>query len=332
MSQVSNYYDSVRRELLTGPLCAQLEISGKCQSRCVACMIHTTQGMKYHPTYEQVIHMIDTLAESGVRAIRLTGGEPVMAERFPDIVQHMRDLKIYTSMTTTLLTKKKDVIEALLNVQKFKLSLPCVGDEYHNYFCIPDKNFDTVKANMDFLREHKRKFSVNYTIFDKNYGLKSIMKFINFINPYKPNYVTFFPALEYDHKDSKAVVSNFKACRSFCEFKSNIDTIEKHFKRRKERAKIVCHINKFHWHVKRNGDAYPCCMTGGEIGNDLDPQFLMGNLFEQSATEIYVGKFDMFKGKNLAKAGICANCTQRYLMLNEEFDKFCFDDTHFSEL
>ncbi len=330
MTQVSNYYDTVNRGLLKGPLCIQMEISGRCVAKCVTCEVRN-QGIEHHPSFGELRSAIINLKEAGLRAIRLTGGEPLMADNFPGIVELCKQLGIYVSMTTTLLTKKKENREALLNVDKFKVSLSAVGEEYHKFFGIDSKNFNIVRNNIDYLRENKRKFSINYTLFEGNCTEESLMNFINFINDYKPNYVTFFPALEREHFNYLDMLANLGKCSKYCRFKSNIDTVSKHFARRKPRTRIICYINKFHWHIKRNGDVYPCCMTGGEVGQHLSDRFVLGNIFKQDAEDIYRDSFDIFKGKNLAKNEICKSCTQRYLMLNEEFDAF-INGNRFNEL
>lgn len=321
MSQVTNYFDSVKRKLLNAPLCVQFEISGRCVAKCVTCGVRN-QKMNCHPKFSNIIKAIRSLSKNGVKAIRFTGGEPLLADRFPEIIDECKRLGIYVSITTTLLTTNQDKLNALLKVNKFKVSLSAVEDEYSNFFGIDNKFFRAVRKNMRWLNNNKKKFSINYTIFDKNYSVTSIKKFINFIKDYKVNYVTFFPALEYSHKKAEKIVKNFKKCSKLTTFKSNIDTIEKHFERRKDRKTIICHINKFHWHIKRNGDVYPCCMTGGEIGQKLNKMFLLGNIFKEDVKKIYKREYDIFKDKNLAKNDICKSCTQRYLMLNNDYEGF----------
>jgi len=324
MSSIYNYFDTVKRKLLKCPLTIQLEISNSCVAKCVTCK-YRDQKITSEKTSEDIIKIINDMAKKGLRAIRLTGGEPIIAPGFPEIVNCCIDNKLKTSITTTLLTEKISHISLLKNMN-VKLSLSCVEDEYKNFFQIDNNWFKLVKRNLDILRNLKKRFSVNYTIFDKNYSVSSIEKFVNFINPYHPNYVTFFPALNYKEvpeKIQKEIVENFKKLSSIMKFKSNARTIEKHFIRRKERKNIVCHINKFHAHIKRNGDVYPCCMSGGEIGQELLDMFKMGNIFEEDIQTIYERNYDMFKGKNLANNPICKECTQRYLMINYDYEMFC---------
>ena len=326
----NNYFSAVRDNLLEGPLCVQLEISGKCIAKCVTCSNKEYTGLK-HPTLEENKEIIKKLKDSGVKAIRLTGGEPILADQFDKVVAYCKKQKIKASITTTLLTKNEDYMTALLDVSPIKVSLSTVGDEYHKFFGIPDKNFNVVKKNLDFLKENKKRFSVNYTIFEDNYSIESLTNFIEFMNDYKPSYVTFFPALMFDHPEAKEIVRNLKEVSSLCNFRSNILTVGKHFARRKPKENLVCHINKFHAHIKNNGDVYPCCMTGGEVGQNLNKKLLLGNLHNQSMKNIYKKKFDIFEGVNMTKFDECKECTQRYTMLNQEFDSF-INDEKFREL
>ena len=105
-------------------------------------------------------------------------------------------------------------------------------------------------------------------------------------------------------------------------FRNNANTIEKHFIRRKPRKQILCHINKFHAHIKRNGDVYPCCMSGGEVGQSLQDYFKLGNIFKEDIKDIYCRNYDKFKGINLADNSICKECTMRYFLINSEYENF----------
>jgi radical SAM protein with 4Fe4S-binding SPASM domain len=324
MGCVEYLFDSVKNKLIHAPFSVQFEISGKCVAKCVTCKI-TQQGLEHHPTIEEITKVICDLSKYGTKSIRLTGGEPLLANRFDAIVRECLKNGITPSVTTTLLTKNEEHLKALLKCSRIKVSLPTVNERFKDFFCIDNSNFETVKNNLEFLRKNKKRFSVNYTIFDKNYSLDSIQEFIAFINHYSPFYVTFFPALNFEHTKCEEIVKNFLACSNLTKFKSNIKTIKKHFERRKPRKTVICHITKFHAHIKRNGDVYPCCMTGGEVGQELLKEFKLGNLFNESISEIYARSFSIFDDKNLANNEICKNCTQRYLDLNNKYKDFISD-------
>lgn len=49
---------------------------------------------------------------------------------------------------------------------------------------------------------------------------------------------------------------------------------------------VRCWASKLGFHIKPNGDVYPCCLIGGEA-IEVQKEFLMGNIFEQKLIDIY---------------------------------------------
>jgi len=49
---------------------------------------------------------------------------------------------------------------------------------------------------------------------------------------------------------------------------------------------VHCWASKLGFHIKPNGDVYPCCLIGGEA-IEVQKEFLMGNIFEQDLIDIY---------------------------------------------
>jgi radical SAM protein with 4Fe4S-binding SPASM domain len=322
--RIEYHFSEVERGLRKGPLSIQFEISDKCTARCITCKIREQDtGKKYVPSEDDYEQVIRTFRFAGVSHVRLTGGEPLLSKHFPFIVNHLVENKITASITTTLLTKDKENLSALLNLNSIiKVSCSAVGENFNSFYQIDNKYFDLMTENMKFLRNNKRRFSVNYTVFKDNYQKSAIRDFVDFINQFSPHYVTFFPAIGNDvERFEEKVVSNIASIKHLMKFKSNVSTIAKHFERRKIKTK-VCHANKFTAHIKYNGDMYPCCMTGGEVGQKLFSNFLMGNIFHEDIRKIYRNKYEMFEDRKILNNPVCDDCTERYMITNLEYDSF----------
>jgi len=73
------------------PYSAQIMVTLKCNAKCPFCSIdslpkpYTDKEM----TTEQIKYLIDQLAELGVNALSLTGGEPTLRKDLPELVHHM---------------------------------------------------------------------------------------------------------------------------------------------------------------------------------------------------------------------------------------------------
>lgn len=49
---------------------------------------------------------------------------------------------------------------------------------------------------------------------------------------------------------------------------------------------VHCWASKIGFHIKPNGDVYPCCLVGGEAV-EVQKEFLMGNIFTEELSDIY---------------------------------------------
>ncbi len=49
---------------------------------------------------------------------------------------------------------------------------------------------------------------------------------------------------------------------------------------------VHCWASRLGFHIKPNGDIYPCCLVGGEA-IEIQKEFLMGNIFKEKLIDIY---------------------------------------------
>ncbi|MFX1395192.1 MAG: radical SAM protein, partial [Promethearchaeota archaeon] len=95
--RVGNWIRSARNFLLNNfternvPYSAQIEVNLKCYANCPFCAISTLPDsyVNNEMTTEQIKFLIDQLAEIGVNALSLTGGEPTLRKDLPELVYHM---------------------------------------------------------------------------------------------------------------------------------------------------------------------------------------------------------------------------------------------------
>lgn len=131
-----------RREL-------QWSITGACNFSCRHCFMSAPHAKHGVPTREELLDVVDQLAECGVLSVGITGGEPLMRDDFLDIVdalvQHGIHVKtIYTNgwlVDAALL----DALEARGVRPSFQLSYDGVG--YHDWLRgVPGAEERTVEA------------------------------------------------------------------------------------------------------------------------------------------------------------------------------------------
>lgn len=75
---------------------------------------------------------------------------------------------------------------------------------------------------------------------------------------------------------------------------------------------VHCWASKLGFHIKPNGDVYPCCLVGGEA-IEIQKEFKMGNIFEQDLKDIY----NSYQPTRYAMKPICRTiCQFKQLQIN----------------
>ena len=64
----------------------QWSITGKCNYRCRHCFMSAPHAAEGEPTFEQLMKMLDGFVECGIKAVSLTGGEPLIRRDFWQVV------------------------------------------------------------------------------------------------------------------------------------------------------------------------------------------------------------------------------------------------------
>ncbi|MFX1259117.1 MAG: radical SAM protein [Promethearchaeota archaeon] len=68
-----------------------MEVTLRCNGKCPFCAIHSLPKnyIENEMTTEQIIFLIDQLAEFGINTLSLTGGEPTLRKDLPELIYHM---------------------------------------------------------------------------------------------------------------------------------------------------------------------------------------------------------------------------------------------------
>jgi organic radical activating enzyme len=114
------------------PLSINLDITSACNYRCDFCVDKKIINKKEQFQYTEVKHVIDNLAERGLRSVILIGGgEPVLHPHFCDIVRHIKQRNLQLGIVTNGSKAEKIVSIANLLEKKdwVRLSLDAASDD-----------------------------------------------------------------------------------------------------------------------------------------------------------------------------------------------------------
>ena len=80
---------------------AHWSITGRCNFRCKHCLVSAPHTKFGHPTTEQLLSLVDQMAECGIASVSITGGEPLIREDFWQIIDAVSDHGINLSVIFT---------------------------------------------------------------------------------------------------------------------------------------------------------------------------------------------------------------------------------------
>lgn len=284
---------------------AYIEVGNKCFCRCEMCDIYKKPHKKLN--FSKFCDRVSKLKDFNFNKIRLAGNEPLTHPDIINMIDFLTKDNMVIDITTTLLTPDVRVLESISSIEKLRLSLFAVYDDYKKFYNV-DK-FDLFCKNLEILRRSRSKTIIfNYTFTDGNYteeSAKDLKKFVSTLSGL--DYIfNFFPSINYVSEISTEEKSKIK------KFLSNISSINFNFYGFELRKMTKCTVHSKRLYVKIDGSVYPCCMSGGEIGQDLQPQLLLGNIDTDSLSSITSTALN-----NLNNI-ICDNCTQKYFNLMED--------------
>ena len=151
---------SVKAQKLNIPLSVQLDLTYRCNERCVHCYLdHDDHG---EMTTAEIKHLLDEMAEAGVFILTLSGGEIFLRKDFFDLLEHARRLMFCVKLkTNAVLIREREATRIRdLGVESVQISIYSHRPEVHDAITlIPG----SLKRSLDAIR------------FLKSKGLKVIM-------------------------------------------------------------------------------------------------------------------------------------------------------------
>ena len=136
---------------------AHFSITGQCNLRCRHCFMSAPHAKHGAPGHDEIMAVIDQLAECGVFSVGITGGEPLIREDFLEIIDALaaREINVATIYTNGWLVDEKllDALDERKIHPSFQLSFDGVG--WHDFLRgIPGAEERTIKA-LKLLQERK---------------------------------------------------------------------------------------------------------------------------------------------------------------------------------
>jgi len=276
-------------------------LTSKCNCKCEICDLwKNKEDYKKDLSTKDIFSLLEDARKSGIVYYVAMGGEPLMRNDLPQILQYAKKLKFSTSVITNGFYLKERCDEILPFTDVLEVSIDS-NDALHDKMREVDGILKKSVQGIKSCKNSKTKIIINTVIskanYDKIYDLLELSKSLNV-------FISFQPIDLVEGHNDKLIPENKVIQRVFSEiikFKklgykvSNSFSYLKVFSNKKN---YICHGPKCIIVVKPNGDISSC----------LNYKFynkIWGNVKEKSLTDIF--NSDYFK-KFCKKVEICNEC------------------------
>jgi AdoMet-dependent heme synthase len=150
------------------PLSVQLDVTYRCNERCVHCYLdHNDYG---EMTFEEIRGVLDQLAEAGVFFLVLSGGEVFMRRDFLDIVAYARSLMFCVKVKTNAFMIREKEAQRLrdLAVNEVQVSIYSHRPAVHDAITMLPGSLKRSLAGIRLLRSHDVKVIIANVLMRQN--------------------------------------------------------------------------------------------------------------------------------------------------------------------
>lgn len=279
------------------PQVASVEITNKCNIKCMHCYGDFSCIENKVMTLEQIKAVLNDLKDIGVRKIEFTGGESTVHTNIKEILLHAIKLDFdHISLLINGVGMSDEVIDIIIkNNSKIyvKVDLHSLNDEYVTWFTKEPNILESVKNNIIKLANNNVKMKVETIVTRKNiHVIEDIADWVHSlgIRDYGIRPVTFMGRASSSDSDLYLNLEDFRYVNDKLErinknYKSTVSLIEGAHSRCENWGLLTPHVA-----IDYNGDINICIMDNLEYFNSS-----IGNIFEKNIKEIYNEKAEYIK-------------------------------------
>ena len=283
----------------------QIEITSKCFQHCRGCISWKQDPVMF--TLEQLQTACNQLALFDTfEHLTLTGGDPKTWEPLDDFLMWFdrQQFKFKLQLNTALARPIRDVQLWRDVVYGFKVSMDaCTNETYQKIRHDPENTPQTIMQRCWEL-SHPR-LALNVTVYPENqHEFYDLMLWINkeFQNGLPLRKVMITAAIGSDacrgdqneefysqwEVDKERILENkdITVPNSFSESHDEDELLVRDVCASPELHEVRCWASLLGFHIKPNGDLYPCCIVGGEVSETIEA-YKIGNIFEKHISDLY---------------------------------------------
>lgn len=152
------------------PLSVQLDLTWRCNERCVHCYLdHDDRG---ELTTTEIKGVLQQLADAGVFFLTISGGEPLMRPDCFEIMEHARSLRFNVKLKTNAVMIGLREAQRLrqLNIEQIQISIYSHRDEIHDAITKLPGSLQRSLNAIRLLKAQELKISITNVLMKQNFG------------------------------------------------------------------------------------------------------------------------------------------------------------------
>ena len=151
------------------PIEGALEITYRCNLRCVHCYIDSDKRRKELPTKE-IFAIIDEIVDEGCLWLLITGGEPLIRDDFLDIYVYAKEKGLIITLFTNATLINEQIAKCLKKYPPFVVDISLYGATRKTYESITgvQGSFESCMRGIHILRDYQIPFSLKTMIMTLN--------------------------------------------------------------------------------------------------------------------------------------------------------------------
>lgn len=269
-----------------GYIAGQLELTSNCKQRCAFCRSwrdHKSGKCKGEFSWKQLNHVLWQLKDMPTfENLTFTGGEPQCWPLLEEVMLQVPKLLNFGLSVNTTLSEPIRVREAWLNFRSIRVSLDSVDKKTYQALRGVPIDPEEILTRVEELGHPN--WSTMTCVSQKNVmEIPTILSRLAKMRC-RPRKVMFLPVLGSDNLDRGLYKVLSQQMQKFehpfqTNFAEDVNTLLGGSMCRA----VPCYAGRVSFHIKANGDLYPCCLIGGEAVETVE-KFKFGNVNE---TDLY---------------------------------------------
>ena len=208
----------IRKVKVPPPKYLILEITNRCNLNCIHCSVRANERLGNELTTTEWKNLITTLAEMGVEAVGLSGGEPLLREDVFDLANHALNQGLLVGLCTNGLLLNREIVKKIKKMNlDVQISIDGSKPLYHDKIRNREGSLEKLLEKVRLLREEGIKFTVAAVATAHNYkDLPDLLRLSEEIGAGSFRVQPFFPVgrgslhreeLDLDHSMTKFISS-----------------------------------------------------------------------------------------------------------------------------